>query len=473
MSSLSLTNSTAFSIKNFFQFLDLYLSRHHHRLTIVEPFKSTTVYHHHEEEKQQRPPPPPILTPSPPQFHGTDSSYIEDFYPRHRHHTKHFPFDKNNNNSKYDAKNGRQYSADYDSNASSTMDRFEKIDGATMRYLRQKHFQFGNNDEEILSTTAAKTTADKMAEPIRRYSPPVSSNHYHHQHHLLDINGNDVTRTSLLIKEPVSSTNCNHNYHSYPNHNKTTLSKDPEISSFTSYSKTSKILQKENEDLALPTTTTSSASGFKHITNSNDKNNNNDILVVRPSSDRSFFVPTSMPTLSNESRKPSEDDAGQIKAVAPLAEDKQRARPKQPKPAVVNGEKPKARNGSNTTTTASKSTRQFSCKYCDKDYMSLGALKMHIRTHTLPCKCTICGKAFSRPWLLQGHIRTHTGERPFGCSYCGRAFADRSNLRAHIQTHTHAKKHECSYCSKTFSRASLLKKHEASDCLANITRRET
>nr|QNF86687.1 snail [Clytia hemisphaerica] len=121
----------------------------------------------------------------------------------------------------------------------------------------------------------------------------------------------------------------------------------------------------------------------------------------------------------------------------------------------------------------SKSPRRFSCKYCEKDYMSLGALKMHIRTHTLPCKCNICGKAFSRPWLLQGHIRTHTGERPFGCSYCGRAFADRSNLRAHIQTHTQVKKYECRFCSKTFSRASLLKKHEANDCLANIGRPET
>ncbi|MGH0119630.1 UNVERIFIED_CONTAM: hypothetical protein FKN15_058081 [Acipenser sinensis] len=56
--------------------------------------------------------------------------------------------------------------------------------------------------------------------------------------------------------------------------------------------------------------------------------------------------------------------------------------------------------------------KYFNCKYCDKEYVSLGALKMHIRTHTLPCVCKLCGKAFSRPWLLQGHIRTHTGRKP-------------------------------------------------------------
>ena len=53
---------------------------------------------------------------------------------------------------------------------------------------------------------------------------------------------------------------------------------------------------------------------------------------------------------------------------------------------------------------ASQVKKSFSCKHCDKVYVSLGALKMHIRTHTLPCKCKLCGKAFSRPWLLQGRF---------------------------------------------------------------------
>ncbi|KAM9302279.1 zinc finger protein SNAI3 [Gastrophryne carolinensis] len=108
--------------------------------------------------------------------------------------------------------------------------------------------------------------------------------------------------------------------------------------------------------------------------------------------------------------------------------------------------------------------RFFTCPHCSKAYSSLGALKMHIRTHTLPCACRICGKAFSRPWLLQGHIRTHTGEKPFACYHCGRGFADRSNLRAHLQTHSEVKRYQCPGCGKTFSRISLLTKHRDGCC---------
>ncbi|XP_015930272.1 zinc finger protein SNAI2 [Parasteatoda tepidariorum] len=121
---------------------------------------------------------------------------------------------------------------------------------------------------------------------------------------------------------------------------------------------------------------------------------------------------------------------------------------------------------------ATQAKKSFNCKYCDKVYVSLGALKMHIRTHTLPCKCKLCGKAFSRPWLLQGHIRTHTGEKPFSCPHCSRAFADRSNLRAHLQTHSEVKKYRCKTCSKTFSRMSLLLKHEDGGCAGAIANQQ-
>ncbi|KAK6729840.1 hypothetical protein RB195_006725 [Necator americanus] len=104
------------------------------------------------------------------------------------------------------------------------------------------------------------------------------------------------------------------------------------------------------------------------------------------------------------------------------------------------------------------------CPHCDRVYVSMPALSMHILTHKANHKCEICGKVFSRLWLLQGHLRSHTGQRPFGCAHCGKSFADRSNLRAHILTHTGEKKYSCKSCGRRFALRSYLNRHMETSC---------
>ncbi|KAF8366886.1 ces-1 [Pristionchus pacificus] len=106
------------------------------------------------------------------------------------------------------------------------------------------------------------------------------------------------------------------------------------------------------------------------------------------------------------------------------------------------------------------------CPHCDRVYVSMPALSMHMLTHNAAHACDVCGKTFSRLWLLQGHLRSHTGTRPFGCAHCGKFFSDRSNLRAHILTHTGTKRFGCDGCGKRFALRSYLNRHVESGCRA-------
>lgn len=125
----------------------------------------------------------------------------------------------------------------------------------------------------------------------------------------------------------------------------------------------------------------------------------------------SSFSGSNSSSSSSSSSSGEEDDGGRT-SDPPSPESTENYRPPQrPRRSTSGKSRAGAREEQREATAVTAAARPaFFCKHCPKEYTSLGALKMHIRSHTLPCVCPTCGKAFSRPWLLRGHIRTHTGE---------------------------------------------------------------
>ncbi|XP_052894769.1 zinc finger protein 436-like [Anopheles moucheti] len=116
-----------------------------------------------------------------------------------------------------------------------------------------------------------------------------------------------------------------------------------------------------------------------------------------------------------------------------------------------------------STTTPTKKTVVYTCKYCDVAFGAASACQLHeMQNHDLlaPYDCIYCQYKTSIRTYLITHIRdSHSLTRPYICVQCNKGFLRRSDLKKHTFVHTGIRPYACDQCSKTFSRNTNLKKH--------------
>lgn len=106
--------------------------------------------------------------------------------------------------------------------------------------------------------------------------------------------------------------------------------------------------------------------------------------------------------------------------------------------------------------------RQFTCEYCEKNFISKGHLQTHMQSHknARTYLCTVCGKDFNYSNSLEYHMRTHTGEKRYQCQYCPRKFAVACALKRHTLAHTGIRPYKCRYCDRGFRSSGERNCHE-------------
>ena len=107
----------------------------------------------------------------------------------------------------------------------------------------------------------------------------------------------------------------------------------------------------------------------------------------------------------------------------------------------------------------------FSCKDCDKIFVSHLSLELHyvtIHEKIMHC-CDTCSKAFIHKDVLKRHIKeSHSSEPNHVCHLCGQSCIRRTELKRHL-FHMHEigkNKPKCDTCHKTFFSNFELRQHQ-------------
>jgi len=101
-----------------------------------------------------------------------------------------------------------------------------------------------------------------------------------------------------------------------------------------------------------------------------------------------------------------------------------------------------------------RTTAQWVCSVCQKQFNSQKNLEIHFRMHTgeRPFQCKVCKARFKSQDEVTKHSLVHSEDRPFPCMICVKDFKSVNRLHKHIATHTKEKPHFCSKCPACFSK---------------------
>jgi KRAB domain-containing zinc finger protein len=107
----------------------------------------------------------------------------------------------------------------------------------------------------------------------------------------------------------------------------------------------------------------------------------------------------------------------------------------------------------------SKLAKTYSCSVCQKLFMTVYNLKLHMHVHngTQRFNCDICDARFSREADLSRHVYRHTGEYPYKCGMCLRAFRQPGELGRHMSWHRGDL--TCKFCGKRYAKKDELGRH--------------